>query len=90
MSNMVPQRQQSHRSTGYSIRERRLEENDISGVEKMKEQVRGWNRKLEDIRMQLVDMRVETSLPWGSDYFKEEKEVCEELDLLKKEVEKAD
>ena len=77
--------------TGAS-RERKMkvEENNISGVEKMKEQVRGWNRKLEDIRMQLVEMRVETSLPWASEDLKKEVEMCIELDLLKKEVEKSD
>ena len=68
----------------------KVEENDISGVEKIKEQVRGWNRKLEDIRMQLVEMRVETSLPWASEDLKKEVEMCIELDLLKKEVEKSD
>ena len=41
------------------------EESRISGLEKMKVEVKVWSRKMEDMRLELVQMRVETSLDWS-------------------------
>merc|ERR1712183_267054 len=71
-------------------KERKLEVNDISGLEKMKEHVRGLNREVETLRMQLVEMRVETSLPLGSAEIVREIHLSEELEMLRQEVENKD
>ena len=68
-------------------KERKLEVNDISGLEKMKEQVRGFNRDVQTLRMQLVEMRVETSLPLGSAEIVRERHLSDELEMLRQEVE---
>ena len=75
---------------GTSWSERKPEVSDISGLEKLKEQVRGLNREVENLRMQLVEMRVETSLPWGSAEIVRERDLSDELEMLKLEVEKSD
>eukprot|EP00092_Neocalanus_flemingeri_P055502 GFUD01065622.1.p1 GENE.GFUD01065622.1~~GFUD01065622.1.p1 ORF type:complete len:114 (+),score=37.42 GFUD01065622.1:40-381(+) len=62
---------------------------DTTGLENMKEQVRGWNRKLLDIRSQLVEMRVETSSAWGCGEIINEKELRGEMEILRLEVEKS-
>eukprot|EP00092_Neocalanus_flemingeri_P103283 GFUD01132164.1.p1 GENE.GFUD01132164.1~~GFUD01132164.1.p1 ORF type:complete len:103 (-),score=33.60 GFUD01132164.1:78-386(-) len=62
---------------------------DTKGLENMKEQVRGWNRKLLDIRSQLVATRVETSLAWGCGEIINEKELRGEMEILRLEVEKS-
>eukprot|EP00092_Neocalanus_flemingeri_P038137 GFUD01041512.1.p1 GENE.GFUD01041512.1~~GFUD01041512.1.p1 ORF type:complete len:107 (-),score=47.61 GFUD01041512.1:21-341(-) len=62
---------------------------DIKGLENMKEQVRGWNRKLLDIRSQLVEMRVETSSAWGCGEIINEKELRDEMETLRLEVQKS-
>ena len=41
------------------------DENGISGLEKMKVEVKVGNRKMEDMRIELVQMRVETTLAWS-------------------------
>ena len=62
------------------------EENGISGLEKMKVGAKVWNRKMEDLRMELVQMRVETCLAWGRVEIGKELEVGKELEMLKEEV----
>ena len=62
------------------------EENGISGLEKMKVEVKVWSRKMEDMRMELVQMRVETSLAWSDFEIEKGLELGKELEMLKDEV----
>ena len=57
------------------------EENGISGLEKMKVEVKVWSRKME-----LVQMRVETSLAWSDVDIRKEFELGKELGMLKEEL----
>ena len=65
---------------------REKEEHGTSGLEKMKVEVKVWNRKMEDMRMELVQMRVETSLAWSDVDIRKEFELGKELRMLKEEL----
>ena len=62
------------------------EENGISELEKMKVEAKVLNRKMEDMRMELVQMRVETSLAWSYVEIGKELELGKELKMVKEEV----
>ena len=62
-------------------------ENDISVLEKTKVDVQGLNRKLEDMRRELVKMRVETSLACTSAELEQELELGKEIEITRKEIE---
>jgi hypothetical protein len=72
-------------SWSWGSREKK-EENGISGLEKMKVEVKVWSRKMEDMRMELVQMRVETSLAWSDFEIEKGLELGKELEMLKDEV----
>merc|ERR1719446_859895 len=62
-------------------------ENDISVLEKTKVDVQGLNRKLEDMRRELVGMRLKSSLAFASVELEQELELGKELDITRKEIE---
>jgi hypothetical protein len=83
MSGMAMETRTSWPGAGGS---RDKEEHGTSGLEKMKVEVRVWNRKVEDMRMELVQMRVETSLAWSDVDNRKEFELGKELEMMKEEV----
>ena len=62
-------------------------ENDISVLEKTKVGVHYLNRKLEDMRRELVEMRMETSLACTSVELEQELELGKEIEITRKEIE---
>merc|ERR1719228_1578309 len=81
-----------NRQMDWSVtnKESSCEVNGTTELEKIKEQARGFNRKLEDLRMQLVEMRVDTCSVLGSSGIDKEIELSEEMEALKEEVENND
>ena len=67
--------------------EKIVEVNANNRVEEMKVQVGVCNRRLEDMRRDLVEMRVGSSMSWGVEVLKEI-ELRKELEMLTKEVER--
>ena len=61
--------------------------NASTRVEEMKVQVGVCNRRLEDMRRDLVEMRVGSSMSWSVDVLKE-LELRKELEMLTTEVER--
>ena len=49
-------------------------------------EVKVWNRKMEDIRMELVRMRVEASLAWSDVDIRKDLELGKELEMFKEEL----
>jgi hypothetical protein len=72
--------------TSWSGGSREKEEHGTSGLEKMKVEVKVWNRKMEDMRMELVRMRVEASLAWSDVDIRKDLELGKELEMFKEEL----
>ena len=62
-------------------------EKDISVLEKTKVDVKCLNRKLEDMKRYLVELRMQTSLGFQSVEIEQEIELANELEKLRKVVE---